>query len=81
MMAEKARLFGDLDALAMILATDIPSAHKKLGRGVRGYDRDTWNWQKKAIVMRGSLAKFDQNPIMAQHLLDTGEKVYFYVYA
>lgn len=77
MMAGKARLFGDDDALAQIMATDSPSAHKKLGRGVRGYDTDTWNAHKKSIVMRGSYEKFRQNPLMARHLLDTREKVLY----
>ncbi|CAM9591387.1 unnamed protein product [Laminaria digitata] len=75
MMAAKASLFGDRDALAQIMATDIPSAHKQLGRGVRGYDSDMWNAQKKAIVKRGSYEKFAQNSLMARHLLDTKEKI------
>eukprot|EP00904_Undaria_pinnatifida_P006359 jgi/Undpi1/2853/HiC_scaffold_14.g06230.m1 len=75
MMAQKAKLFGDLDALRQIMATDDPSAHKKFGQGVRGYHQGAWDWEKKAIVMKGSYEKFNQNPDMAQHLLDTGEKI------
>ena len=77
-MAQKAKLFGDLDALRQIMATDDPSAHKKFGQGVRGYHQGAWDWEKKAIVMKGSYEKFNQNPDMAQHLLDTGEKVCIY---
>ena len=38
MMAAKARLFGDQEALAAILGADEPLASKKIGRTVRDYD-------------------------------------------
>lgn len=42
---------------------------------VGGYDQKVWDQHKRAIVARGSYAKFTQNELMGQHLLDTGEKV------
>lgn len=75
MMAEKAKLFGDETAWQEIIQTDDPRTHKRLGRGVHGYNQGTWDEHKKDIVTRGSYAKFSQNPVMGQYLLDTGEKV------
>ena len=37
-MAEKARLFGDEDALAGVLASATPLEAKRWGRRVRGFD-------------------------------------------
>lgn len=44
---------------------------------VGGYDQEVWDQHKRTIVTRGSYAKFTQNTVMGQHLLDTGEKVSF----
>lgn len=49
--------------------------HKDLGRGVSGYDQDVWDQHKSRIVAQGNYAKFTQNEMMGQRLLDTGEKV------
>lgn len=43
MMAEKARLFGDLAALQQILASSSPGQAKALGRSVQGFVEQTWN--------------------------------------
>ena len=43
MMAAKARLFGDQEALASILGADEPLACKKIGRTVRNYDDGHWS--------------------------------------
>ncbi|CAM9267547.1 unnamed protein product [Pylaiella littoralis] len=75
MMAEKAKLFDDADIWKQIVATDDPREHKKLGRMVRGYNQRVWDEHKRAIVARGSYAKFTQNEAMRERLLDTGEKL------
>lgn len=75
MMAEKARLFGDEATRAKILATDSPRDHKALGRQVAGFDPDTWERACLAIVVRGNLAKFSQNPAMKAALLATGDRL------
>jgi ribA/ribD-fused uncharacterized protein len=75
MMAEKARLFGDADAAARILATADPSKAKGLGRKVRGYDDATWSAHRYAIVVRGNLAKFGHNPALAAFLTHLREDV------
>ncbi|CAM9708502.1 unnamed protein product [Ectocarpus fasciculatus] len=73
MMAEKAKLFGDEDSRQKIMATDNPRDHKDLGRCVSDYDQDLWDQHKWSIVERGNYAKFTQNEMMGQRLLDTGE--------
>ncbi len=75
MMAEKARLFGDDEIRAEILATDSPRQHKALGRRVRGFNRDRWQRERLPIVIRGNLAKFGQDPALQSALLATGDKL------
>jgi ribA/ribD-fused uncharacterized protein len=75
MMAEKARVFGDLETLGKILAAGSPRAQKALGRQVRGFDGAVWDSVCRGIVYRGSLAKCEQNEQLKSRLLGTGEKV------
>ncbi|MDB4927719.1 MAG: hypothetical protein JWM10_203 [Myxococcaceae bacterium] len=75
MMAGKARLFGDEAALAAILAADDPAAVKKLGRTVRGFDEARWRAECFALVTRGNVAKFGQDPALKAFLLGTGDAV------
>ena len=74
MMAEKARLFGDEQVLEEILAADSPRDHKRLGRKVAGYADEVWRAHRVEIVVRGNVAKFEQNPTMLAALLATGDK-------
>lgn len=71
MMAEKARLFGDLDALSIIMGTSDPKIQKAAGRLVAGFDPELWGQHAKLIVYRGNFAKFTQNPEMLEWLLGT----------
>ena len=43
MMAEKARLFRDIEACDAILETNIPGKAKALGRAVRGFEQQVWD--------------------------------------
>jgi len=43
MMAKKAQLFGDMETLKQIMATDSPRGQKDLGRTVAGFDQEKWN--------------------------------------
>ncbi|MBO9713013.1 NADAR family protein [Sphingomonas sp.] len=71
MMAGKARLFGDEEMLARILAAEEPRDQKALGRRVRGFDGERWNATARDIVLVGSRAKFTQHRDLLQLLLRT----------
>ncbi|QNN97172.1 hypothetical protein P9A51_gp17 [Xanthomonas phage Xp12] len=73
MMAQKARVFGDEQALDEIMATQSPAEQKAIGRRVRGFDRRQWDSVSRDVVMRASLHKFTSNPkLRAQLLLTEG---------
>jgi len=74
MMAAKARLFKDHRAVELIMSSPDPSAHKRIGRGVRNFDSAAWDREKQNAVLSGNYAKFTQNPAMKHHLLSTGNK-------
>lgn len=75
MMAEKARLFRDEAALRVVLASATPAAAKKAGRAVKNFDDQAWSRARSEAVVRGNLAKFDQNAAMGAHLKSTGRKI------
>jgi ribA/ribD-fused uncharacterized protein len=75
MMAAKARLFDDAEALSAILAAPTPADAKALGRGVRGYDDRAWAEARIGAVVRGNVAKFEQNPDLGRFLRETGRRV------
>ncbi|UIS24762.1 YbiA [Stenotrophomonas phage vB_SmaS-AXL_1] len=73
MMAQKARVFGDEQALDEIMATSNPAEQKAIGRRVKGFDRRQWDSVSRDVVMRASLAKFTSDPkLRAQLLLTEG---------
>ncbi len=78
MMAMKAKHFGDLDTLEMIMESESPRNQKALGRVVDGFDEDEWEREEDNgmplcwnIVWRGNEAKFSQNPYLRESLLAT----------
>lgn len=75
MMAAKARLFDDRDALARILAAPTPAEAKNLGRLVRGFDESVWAARRFELVVAGNVAKFGQDPALRDFLLGTGSRV------
>ena len=52
MMASKARLFGDDTALSAILASNDPREQKRLGRRVRHFDHELWQFVAKTLYYR-----------------------------
>jgi ribA/ribD-fused uncharacterized protein len=75
MMAEKARLFGDADALARVLRAPNPRAAKAVGRKVKNYDDGAWERARFDAVVRGNVAKFSQDAALGAFLRATGGKV------
>jgi len=74
MMAKKALLFSDFEALAKIMKSTDPSEQKALGKTVKGFDKANWETYCREYVYQGNYAKFTQNPKMMAELLATGDK-------
>jgi hypothetical protein len=75
MMAEKARLFGDAEALKKIMDSDSPATHKRTGRQVKNYDDEKWCDVSRYTVFIANMAKFLQNEDLKEKLLATGNKI------
>lgn len=75
MMAEKARLFGDVARCDEIVAAPTPSDAKAAGRRVAGFDEQVWVEHRSTIVERASIAKFGSDPHLREFLLGTGTDV------
>jgi ribA/ribD-fused uncharacterized protein len=75
MMASKARLFGDANALERILAAPHPKQAKDLGRSVTNFDEAVWLANRFDFVVAGNQAKFSQHPDLAAFLLGTGQRI------
>lgn len=72
MMASKALLMGDVKSFNIILNQPNPKKVKALGRKVQNFNPQIWDQYKKLIVKNANLAKFMQNPVLLQQLLETG---------
>lgn len=75
MMAEKARLFKDGNAMANILASQTPAKAKEEGRLVENFDPTVWHLHKLDIVVEGNKHKFGSHQALAEFLLHTGDQV------
>ena len=75
MMAAKATLSGDAEAVAKILAAPHPGEAKALGRQVRGFDEQRWAEHRFEAVIAGNTAKFSQHPQLRDFLAQTGSRV------
>jgi len=76
MMAAKAKVFGDDETYAKIMATDSPSEQKKLGRQVKNFDMYVWETFARDYVTLGNYNKFTQNPEFASFLEDNKGKFF-----
>lgn len=75
MMAQKAILFDDLEALEAILASKSPADAKKLGRTVRNFQVGIWQQQCYEFVKKGNYFKFSQHENHRNFLLETASSV------
>ncbi|KAI8997922.1 hypothetical protein BC832DRAFT_542446 [Gaertneriomyces semiglobifer] len=73
----KARVFKDKIVAAQILATPDPGQQRLLGRRVAHYDESVWNAMLESKLVDLLMAKFEQHPLFAQALKDTGDKKLF----
>ena len=71
MMAAKASLFSDQDALRRILKATHPKEQKALGRQVKNFNKESWNKVARDLVYCGNYAKFTQDQKLKGILLAT----------
>jgi len=75
MMYHKARLFGDNAASQKVLLATKPGEVKAIGREVPGFNQNLWEQHRFEIVVKANLAKFSQNKVLAEFLLNTGDRI------
>lgn len=75
MMAGKARLFDDEEALLKVLGATKPAVAKEEGRRVQNFVPEVWDKFKYDLVLEGNQHKFSQHADLKEFLLRTGEKV------
>ncbi|MCU0394175.1 MAG: NADAR family protein [Thermoflexibacter sp.] len=75
MMAEKARIFHDVEALNAILECNTPAEAKKLGRKVQNFDAVIWDEKKFTSITQGNIYKSSQHSNLKEFLLNTGDRV------
>jgi ribA/ribD-fused uncharacterized protein len=75
MMVGKARLFGDHEVAARMLAAPHPGAVKTLGRQVRGFEQAVWDAHCFDLVVAANVAKFGQHPDLGHYLSRTHNRV------
>lgn len=75
MMAQKALLFQDNEIFEQIIKVNHPNEAKKLGRAIQHYQEVVWLEHRFEVVVKGNLAKFEQNPELKAFLLNTQERI------
>lgn len=75
MMYSKAILFHDNEKAEAILKEPRANFQRKFGRQVRFFKNEIWLKERKEIVYKGNLQKFQQNQELASFLRMTGNKV------
>ena len=75
MMYQKAIYFQDEYIAAQILQTKDVSQIKELGRMVSGYDDNYWNGIRQIVVYKGLMAKFLQNEVLKELLIETEKAI------
>lgn len=60
-----------------ILNETSPTKIKAYGRKVQHYNEKKWSEIRYGVMLRALYYKFDQNPLLKQKLIDTGEKTLY----
>ncbi len=75
MMAEKARLFGDMSIIRRIVSAKNPGEAKKLGREIKNFNEELWLKHRFEIVVEANLLKFEQHEELKDYLLGTKDRI------
>lgn len=73
MMAEKARTFGDFEALEAIMKSTNPKNQKAYGRAVKNFNPHMWDRMAQEVVFRANLEKFS-DPELKKYLFSFGNE-------
>lgn len=73
MMAEKARTFGDAEALEAIMKSSDPKYQKAVGRSVKNFNPHIWEKIAPDVVLRANVAKFS-DPELKKFLFSFGNE-------
>ncbi len=71
----KANLFDDSKASRSIMKVESCNDQLKLGKRVRGFDRQRWGAATPAMAKKGLLAKFSSKPTLTKTLKDTENRI------
>jgi len=74
MMAGKASLFKDHEALEKVMSESDPRAQKQIGKEVKGFDKDVWESVARDIVFKANVAKFTFNEEIRKYLFESFPK-------
>ena len=72
-MVQKARTFGDQNAVVNIMKESLPSRQKHIGKTILGFEKQEWEKVAQEKILPGMMAKFQQNEACRKMLLSTGE--------
>jgi ribA/ribD-fused uncharacterized protein len=75
MMAQKAKLFNDMEIFKKIIEKESPKDVKDLGRQIKNFEPNTWDEKKYQVVKQGNYLKFSQNEGLKQFLIQTKNKI------
>jgi ribA/ribD-fused uncharacterized protein len=76
LMYRKAILFGDNDVAKKIMNSSRPSWHRMLGKQITGFDKKKWHDHCRTFSLEGNLAKFSQNPVLKEALMQSAGKFF-----
>ena len=68
---QKAKKFGDKEAMEKIINTKSPSIQRKLGENIKGFDEAVWAQVRDDVMRTGLRLKFEQNSGLRHRLLMT----------
>ena len=72
--AKKALLFNDTATAEKIMLSESAIECKNLGKTIKGYKEDMWKEEAKRLCLPGIIAKFKDNPALADMLLSTRDQ-------
>ena len=59
-MVEKARYFGDQEAVLAIMAEEEPAKQKQIGKMIKNFNLERWQASAQDVILPGLIAKFEQ---------------------